>query len=166
MDKSFCPVCKEPVDNYYLEPITCKICDTDLSAYYLVHKINSEWKEKLEKNNLKKTTKYKAAIILFPFVCLIICISNYHLFPKEIVKEVIKRSVVIDTVFIPTIKTPTDQPSIVKYIVIKGDNLAKISSLFYGNDDHVGNIIKDNKLLNPDNILPGDFLYINLSKKK
>ena len=55
-------------------------------------------------------------------------------------------------------------PTIVKYIVRKGDNINKISKSLFNDEKHTQKIISDNRLNNPGFLVPGEILFIDCSQ--
>ena len=154
-----CPVCGKK--NNITNSERCQQCDTDLSIYPILERLQPG------KNN-------KILIwILSISISFVFFLSLYFVIPARTKTQIIYRdnSEKINTQLLEqqndSLKKIVELKkvhNIVKYIVRKGDNIEKISKSVFNDEKHAQKIITDNKLNNPGFLVPGEILFIDYSQ--
>jgi hypothetical protein len=180
-----CPICDKA--GLAEDAKFCPQCDSDLSGFVVVKKIATE--QSTLNDNQKKITEQlqKSQItkrnIIIVSLCgvLLITFFGFWLYSEKISaynqvlnlakseKDSLQRVVTDKQVTINKLATEKkqleNQETSIKYIVRKGDNLIKISRLFYSNDNQYREIIKDNNLQESNyTLFVGDTLTIKLKR--
>ena len=180
-----CPICDKA--GLAEDAQFCPQCDSDLLGFVLVKKIatkqsalNDSQKSITEQLQKSQTTKRNIIIVLLCGVLLITFFSFWFYTEKtsaykqelnlsKLEKDSLRKIVTDKQATINKLEAEKQQlekqEAGIKYVVRKGDNLIKISRLFYGNDNQYREIMKDNNLQeNNYTLFAGDTLTIKLKR--
>ncbi len=179
-----CPICDKA--GLAEDAKFCPQCDSDLSGFVLVKKVTakqeelkSTQKQVTEQLHKSKTAKKRIIVVSllggilltsFGFWLYAEKISAYNQTINLIKTEkdslqsiVTKKQTTINKLEIEKQQLEQQETGI-KYVIRKGDNLIKISRLFYANDNQYREIMKDNNLQENYTLFAGDTLTIKLKR--
>lgn len=180
-----CPICDKA--GLAEDAQFCPQCDSDLSGFVLVKKIatkqsalNDNQKSITEQLQKSQTTKRNIIVVSLCGVLLITSFGfwlyskqtsayNQELNLSKLERDSLQKIVTDKQETINKLETEKQQlekqETSIKYVVRKGDNLIKISRLFYGNDNQYREIMKDNNLQESNyTLFAGDTLTIKLKR--
>jgi len=163
-----CPVCeKAGIPNYIEKNVICPQCNSDLKSFKIIHQLREE--------NVKNNKKRKIPIILSLLGFSFLITSLFILFlsksetkidvlpiTNNLSDSLIKLKSLNNQLLIDINKSNDIQRNEIKYILRKGDNLVKISEIFYNDPNKYEIIMEENKIINSNKLIIGDTLIINL----
>jgi len=178
-----CPIDdKVGIEDYTQKPVVCPQCDSDLTPYYLLHKIREETEKK--DGNLKlldstidsiaKKKKVYKSLFLVSSLFAICSIGSYcySLSENKKIIAVNAKTVLGLQDSINRIYHTAEEPKKanseseikIPYLVKKGDNPSKIAGFFYNDWRKYKKIEEDNNLHQPYTLKIGQPLIIILKK--
>jgi nucleoid-associated protein YgaU len=168
-----CPICKKA--GLSDDTKVCPQCDTNLVGFDLISKIARNQENLIsEKEKTAKEFKYLKAknkySLLFSLMLILIIIGISFFYISNISNSnlvvTLKQNLLTNLVKVKQLENENKQLKMnvktYKYVVKKGDNLIKISRIFYGSGTNYYNIIKDNNLQPNFKLFVGDTLIIKL----
>lgn len=156
MQNNTCPVCGKPsIGDYLSAPINCPQCESNLSAYQLLHQL-----KKTEKDNpILKSNGFIfssiAAFLLLLFLSFVFW-QDHRILKQTIAFANTKNVALMDSIAKvnllyskPAVQEDSLNRKELKYKIKKGDYLWKIAVKYYGDGQLFKKIEKDNRLIAP-----------------
>jgi hypothetical protein len=168
-----CPICDKA--GLAEDAKFCPQCDSNLSGFVLLKKVTT--KQDVLKNTQKQVTEQlhksqtakKRIIVVSLLGSVLLASCGFWLYSEKTsaYNQVIKEKDSLQNVVAEKQATINkleiqNQETSIKYVVRKGDNLIKISRIFYANGNQYREIIKDNNLQENHTLFAGDTLTIKL----